>query len=303
MGGATSACDTSLGSGATLWPPIQSNPVSEAVPIHDNHFHCAPDGHLGMDAAKRFQAAGGTSIAHVLLPSYPTTVQAFGRAARAHAGFSQKIRDETGLTVWTAVGPYPLEPLKLADTIGWDAAEQYGRACFDLAGRMVEEGLAHCIGEVGRPHFEVDEDAWQRSNQLLEYGMGVAKDVGAPVMLHTEHTEPATMQEFGEMADRAGLARDRVIKHYCGPLVATDEHHGLVPSVIAGRSNIRKALAKDHQGRFLLETDYIDSPERPNVVMPCDTVPKRVLGLMQSGEIDEPTAWSIGKEMPERLYG
>ena len=133
--------------------------------------------------------------------------------------------------------------------------------------------------------------------------MGVAKDVGAPVMLHTEHTEPATMQEFGEMADRAGLARDRVIKHYCGPLVATDEHYGLVPSVIAGRSNIRKALAKDHQGRFLLETDYIDSPERPNVVMPCDTVPKRVLGLMQSGEIDEPTAWSIGKEMPERLYG
>lgn len=277
--------------------------MGEPVPIHDNHFHCAPDGHLGMAAAKRFQAAGGTSIAHVLLPSYPTTVEAFEQSARNHAKFSQQIRDETDLTVYTAVGPYPLEPLKLAENRGWDEAEAYGRACFDVAAKLVAEGLAHCIGEVGRPHFEVDEEAWARSNALLEYGMGVAKDVGAPIMLHTEHTEPATMQEFGEMADRAGLARDRVIKHYCGPLVATDEHHGLVPSVIAGRSNIRKALAKDHQGRFLLETDYIDSPERPDVVMPCDTVPKRVKGLMQSGEIDEATAWSIGDAMPKRLYG
>jgi TatD-related deoxyribonuclease len=277
--------------------------VPEQVPIHDNHFHCRPDGWKGMVAAKEFQAAGGTSIAHVLLPSYPTTPAAFEASCLAHLEYSQKIRDETGLTVWSAVGPYPLEPLTVAETDGWDAAMDYGRACFDIAAKLCADGKAHCLGEVGRPHFPVDDEAWAHSNELLGYGMSAAKDAGVPIMLHTEHTDASIMAEFAGMADAAGLARDRVIKHYCGPLVDEGEHHGLIPSIIAGRSNIRKALSKHHGGRFLLETDYIDEPTRPNVVMPCDTVPKRVLGLMQNGELDEKTAWSIGKEMPERLYG
>ncbi len=256
-----------------------------------------------MDAVREFQAAGGTSIAHVRLPAYSRTAAEFEASCAAHVAYSQKIRDDTGLTVWSAVGPYPLEPLKLAKTEGWAAAKDFGRACYDIAAKFCDEGLAHCIGEVGRPHFPVDSEAWEHSNALLEYGMGKAKDAGVPIMLHTEHTEPAQMLEFGQMADKAGLGRDRVIKHYCGPLVTEPEHHGLVPSVIAGRSNIRKALANSPEGRFLLETDYIDEPTRPNVVMPCNTVPKRVMGLLQNGELSEAQAWSIGHEWPERLYG
>jgi TatD-related deoxyribonuclease len=125
-------------------------------------------------------------------------------------------------------------------------------------------------------------------------------------MLHTEHAEAATMAEFAAMADKAGLRRDRVIKHYCGPLTGAGEHHGLVPSVIAGRSNIRpaieKARAAGEAGRFLLETDYIDEPTRPNVVMPCDTVPKRVKGLLQNGDLTEAEAVRIGETLPRRLF-
>ncbi|MGB1697580.1 MAG: TatD family hydrolase [Thermoplasmatota archaeon] len=274
--------------------------MSAAVPIHDNHFHCKPDGWKGLQAIREFKAAGGTSIAHVRLPSYPTTVEQFVETCRDHIAFGEKIRAE-GIAVHAAIGPYPLEPLKLAEREGWDAAMDFGRACFDACVPFFEEGQAVCMGEIGRPHFEVDEQAWARSNELLEYGLGVAKDAGVPAMLHTEHSEPDTMLEFAQMADRAGLARDRVIKHYCGPLVGAEENHGLLPSVIAGRSNIRKALAKGD--RFLLETDYIDEPTRPNVVMPCDTVPKRILGLMQNGELSESVAWKIGDELPRSLYG
>jgi len=274
-----------------------------ALPVHDNHFHCRPDGWLGIEAARRFQAAGGTSIAHVRLPSYPTTVEGFEATCRDHIAFSARIREETGLRVWTAIGPYPLEPLQVAKALGWEAAEDFARGCFDAAGRLLAAGEAHCMGEVGRAHFPVPEETQGRLNGLLEYGMGVAKDAGVPVMLHTEHTEAATMAEFGRMADRAGLPRDRVIKHYCGPLVRAEEHHGLVPSIIAGRSNIRAALEKDPGGRWMLETDYIDEPTRPDVVMPPDTVPKRVLGLFQNGEITESATHRIGQEWPERLYG
>ena len=281
--------------------------AAPVVPIHDNHFHCKPDGWKGLDAVREFMAAGGTSIAHVRLPSYPTTVEAFRQSCLDHVAFGERIRRETGCTVHTVVGPYPLEPMKVAESQGWAAAEEFARACFDVAARFCEEGQAVCIGEVGRAHFDVPAEVQERNNALLAYGMGRAKDVGVPVMLHTEHAEAATMAEFAAMADKAGLARDRVIKHYCGPLTGAAEHHGLVPSVIAGRSNIRPAIEKARHagqpGRFMLETDYIDEPTRPNVVMPCDTVPKRVKGLLANGELTEAEARMMGDGLPRRLYG
>lgn len=277
------------------------------MPIHDNHFHCRPDGWKGLQAVREFMAAGGTSIAHVRLPSYPATVEAFRQSCLDHVAFGERIRQETGCVVHTVLGPYPLEPMKVAEADGWDAALAFGRGCFDVAARLCAERKAVCLGEVGRAHFDVPPEVQARNNELLLYGMGLAKDAGVPVMLHTEHAGPGTMAEFAAMADRAGLRRERVIKHYCGPLTGAGEHHGLVPSVIAGRSNLRpaidKARAAGEAGRFLLETDYIDEPTRPNVVMPCDTVPKRVKGLLANGDLSEAEAVRMGETLPRLLYG
>jgi TatD-related deoxyribonuclease len=276
--------------------------VAAGIPIHDNHFHCKADGWKGLGAVREFLAAGGTSIAHVRLPTYPTTVDAFRRSCLDHITFGERIRKETGCTVHTAVGPYPLEAMKLAESAGWPAALDFGRACFDVAAQLCDEGKAVCIGEVGRAHFEVPAEVQAHNNELLAYGMGKARDASVPIMLHTEHAEPATMAEFAALADKAGLARDRVIKHYCGPLVTPDETSGLVPSIIAGRSNLHAALAKG-SSRWMMETDYIDEPSRPNVVMPCDTVPKRTKGLLASGEMSVAQALEIHETLPRRLYG
>jgi TatD-related deoxyribonuclease len=191
--------------------------------------------------------------------------------------------------------------MKVAEAQGWDAALAFGRECFDVAARLCQRGKAVCIGEVGRAHFDVPAEVQERNNELLAYGMQVAKDAGVPIMLHTEHAEAATMAEFAAMADKAGLARDRVIKHYCGPLVSAEETSGLVPSIIAGRSNLRAALAKG-SSRFMMETDYVDEPTRPNVVMPCDTVPKRTKGLLANGELTLEQALEIHDTIPRRLY-
>src|SRR5688572_6226597 len=178
-----------------------------SIPIHDNHFHCRPDGWKGLGAVREFMAAGGTSIAHVRLPTYPSTAEAFTRSCLEHIEFGEAIRRETGCTVYTVVGPYPLEPMRVAEAQGWDAALDFGRQCFDVAARLCERGKAACIGEVGRAHFDVPADVQARNNELLLYGMQRAADAGVPIMLHTEHAEPATMAEFAAMADRARLAR------------------------------------------------------------------------------------------------
>jgi len=276
--------------------------VADRVPIHDNHFHCRPDGWKGLGAVREFMAAGGTSIAHVRLPTYPASVEEFERSCLHHVAFGHRIREETGCTVHTVLGPYPLEPMRIAEAKGWEAATVFGRGCFDVAARLCEEGQAVCLGEIGRAHYDVPAELQAHNNDLLAYGMAKAKDAGVPVMLHTEHTTPQTMAEFAAMADKAGLARERVIKHYCGPLVMPEETSGLVPSIICGRSNLRAALQKG-SSRFMLETDYIDEPSRPNVVMPCDTVPKRTKGLLQNGEMTEAQAWEIHDTLPRRLYG
>lgn len=276
--------------------------VPDGIPIHDNHFHCRPDGWKGLGAVREFMAAGGTSIAHVRLPTYPSTVEDFTRSCLEHIEFGHVIRRETGCKVYTVVGPYPLEPMKVAEARGWGEALEFGRQCFDVAARLCEDGKAVCIGEVGRAHFDVPAELQAKNNELLLYGMQRAKDAGVPIMLHTEHAEAATMAEFAAMADQAGLARDRVIKHYCGPLVTPEETSGLVPSIIAGRSNLRAALAKG-VSRFMMETDYVDEPTRPNVVMPCDTVPKRTKGLLANGELTEAQAREIHETLPTRLFG
>lgn len=73
-----------------------------------------------------------------------------------------------------------------------------------------------------------------------------------------------------------------------------------MPSVPASRKAAREALKND--GPFLLETDYIDDPERPGAVMSINSVPKRVKALLASGEMSLETAWRIGQHLPERLY-
>jgi TatD-related deoxyribonuclease len=271
--------------------------------IHDNHFHCRPDGWKGVGAVREFMAAGGTSIAHVRLPTYPPDVDAFEASCNDHLAFGARIKTETGCVVHAAVGPYPLEIMKVAEVKGWPAAIEFGRACYDVAARFCEQQKAVCIGEVGRAHFPVPAETQTNLSELIVYGMGTARDADVPIMLHTEHAEPATMAEFAAMADKAGLPRERVIKHYAGPLVLPEENHGLVPSVICGRSNLRDALRKSKgKARFLMETDYVDEPTRPNVVMPCDTVPKRVNGLLQNGDMTEEQV-QVMAELVGRLYG
>ncbi len=109
------------------------------------------------------------------------------------------------------------------------------------------------------------------------------------------------MEELGRMADRAGLSREKVVKHYCPPLVSPEENGGLFPSVLASRPAVQEALSKG--SRFLMETDFLDDPARPGAVMAITTVPKRTRALLQSGIMSDEAAWKIHKENPERIYG
>jgi TatD-related deoxyribonuclease len=213
----------------------------------------------------------------------------------------EEIQSKTDIRVFVTVGPYPVDYLKLKEKFGRAETIQIMKNGMDLAADLCEEGLCIAIGEIGRPHFPIEERELDDSNNILFYGMKKAKDAGVPVVLHTESTTPNQCKELSLMGKKAGLLPQKIVKHYSPPLILESENFGLMPSVLASEKNIFSAIQKGT--RFMLETDYIDDPFRPGAVLGPKTVPRKTIELMEKKIITEEQLLKIHKENPEKTYG
>jgi TatD-related deoxyribonuclease len=272
-------------------------------PVLDNHIHLQPSG-KNIEALREFSNAGGTHVVLSQLPYDEIQIKEekdFRASYQITLDIAERARKETDVGVFVSVGPYPVLLIDLAEKHGLSKATDIMKAGMDTAGKLVEEGKAIAIGEIGRPHFPVSPEILQASNDIMRYGMEVASEVGCAVVLHTESATPEAMKEIARIADVAGLERGKVVKHYCPPLILEEENHGLFPSVLASRTAITEALQKGT--RFMMETDYLDDLSRPGAVMSITTVPKRTKALMNSKSVSEETILRIHKDNPQKVYG
>lgn len=278
-----------------------------SFPILDDHMHLDPGGRGG-EAVKDFLNAGGTALLLVHKPySYP------GPAADPHEwyadqfGTTLKLADmarDQGAKVWTALGAYPVDLVRLVEGgMPVEEARDFLWTGIEMAGNLITEGKAVCFGEVGRPHFQTSEEVVQACDGLLKDIMHYAASLNCAVVVHCESVEdkPDIWAHLANMADRAGLNRSRVVKHFSPPVVNTDENMGIFPSVLSSRTALRTALAQGR--RFMMETDYIDDPKRPGAVMGIRTVPKRTKAFIQNGDMTEEDAWIIHHDNPLKVYG
>jgi len=269
--------------------------------IFDNHLHLRRDG-LFIDAVKEFKKAGGT---HFVLCQYPMPLvvikeKSYESVYNETLKMAEEIRSKVDVGVFVTVGPYPVDYIKLVEKFDRETAIDIMKRGMDEAARLCEEKKCVAIGEIGRPHFPVDKQVFDDSNEILFYGMQKAKDAGVPVVLHTESTTPENCKEFVEMGKKAGLPSHKIVKHFSPPLIKNDENFGLMPSVLATKKNISKAISKG--SRFLMETDYIDDPFRPGAVLGPKTVPKTTLSLLEKGVLDEKKIYTIHALNPKRTY-
>lgn len=274
-----------------------------SFPVLDNHAHLQPGGR-NIAAVRDFERAGGT---HLILSHMPYHEIKIVEADDWQREFditlrqAENVRGQTRTKIWPTLGPYPVRLIRLEEQFGLEKATEIMMSGMELAAEHVAEGKAVGIGEIGRPHFPVSDDIWRASNRIMMHGMKLAKEVSCPVILHTESATGAVWEELALMADKAGLAREMVIKHYSPPLVDEKLNFGLFPSVLASRKSITEALSQGT--RFMMETDYLDDLRRPGAVMALTTVPKRTKAFLQSGELDIDKILKIHKDWPERLYG
>ncbi|MCQ2053300.1 MAG: TatD family hydrolase [archaeon] len=272
------------------------------LPIYDNHLHMSPSGH-NIEALKEFEAAGGTGLTLVTLPytEVPITNGSdFIKSFKITLSLAESGRQRTNLKINVAVGPYPILLIPLMKHFGLEKAESMLMQGIEDAAKLVTNGKANAIGEIGRPHFPVDDPKIiEASNRILLRGMELAHDIDCPIIVHCE-SEPHTNKELASMAKKAALNPGKVIKHSSPPWVMPKETHGIMPSIPASKSFIREALSKSD--RFMIETDYIDDVTRPNAIMAVTTVPKKIKGFYQSGEISEEQVYRICEDIPNSLY-
>jgi len=269
-------------------------------PVLDNHVHLQPSGR-NVEAVKDFLSAGGTHLVLSHMPYSETPVRTpedFSKAYAITLDMADRARSAGAIT-YVTVGPYPVQLLELIERMPLEEAVSDMKKGLDLAAGLVRERLAVGLGEIGRPHFPVSEEIMAASNEILSYGMQLAKECGCPVVIHAESATPESMEDLGRMADKVGLPREKVVKHYCGPLITHEESRGIYPSVLASRPNVKEALGKGD--RFLLETDFMDDLDRPGAVLAITTVPKRMRQLVEKGA-DTSVLWRINKDNPEKVY-
>ena len=282
-------------------------------PILDNHFHLNRNGRY-LDAAKDFKNAGGTSVVLVHCPDFsapPTTKLGHRESYQNTINMAESVRKEVGLGVRVVLGPHPaafahqfINWVEEDGNQGREKAVQNYLDSIDEAAKFYHEGKAHAIGEVGRPHWEVSDEIWDLSNELLLDTMKFAANDGFALQLHVEGELESTYADMAAMADKAGLAKNRLVRHYSPPNVKSEITQGLTPSVLIGKGALETLMdtAGSSSHGFLLETDYMDDLRRPGAVLGPKTVPKRTQQLVTAG-IDEDLMWKAHVDLPNRLYG
>ena len=282
-------------------------------PILDNHFHLNRNGRF-LEAARDFKHVGGTDIVLVHCPDFsapPTTKKGHSETYEDTVKMAEEVRKEVELGVRVVLGPHPAAFahqftawLEESGEHGAQRAMENYRESIDAALDFVHEGKAHAIGEVGRPHWAVSEGIWELSNTLLLETMHMARQEGITLQLHVEGELETTYRDLASMAEKAGLDKNRLVRHYAPANVSGNITQGITPSVLIGKGALEELMStvESCSHGFLLETDYMDDLRRPGAVLGPKTVPKRTNQLLEAG-LDEEYLWKAHQDIAEELYG
>ena len=283
-------------------------------PILDQHMHLDRSNRF-LDAVSEFTLAGGTGIMLVHKPNFPsdlpTDLDGYRAAYSGTLSMAEEVRAAYGIEVGVVLGPHPVVWEHQIVPLGLKRATELHLEAVSLALDHIEAGDAICLGEVGRPHYQVSDEIWSSANEMLREVMAMAAGVGTSIQLHVEDNGETTCRELATLCDEAGLARNRAIRHYAPANVGANFTHGLAATVSVGRGSVEAitATAASANAPWGMETDFLDDPRRPGAVLGPKTVPKRTQQLctaLQAADWDDDKVSelmnSIHNDWPSQLY-
>lgn len=268
------------------------------TPVLDNHLHLDPENGRGIDAVREFARLGGTHMLVVNKPSWQLGVDV-DEPGDFRSVFDRTIEvvsaatDELPGRAWPVLGVHPALISRLVDDRGFDPDDARSLMCggIDVAATYVERGDALAL-KSGRPHYELPDELWEASNGVMGFAFERAATLDCAVQLHTESSVDLT--DVTAVAESRGLSADRVVKHY-----AEGRLEGPVPSVMSDRDRLETAA--EIGAPFLMETDFVDNPDRPGAVLGPKTVPRRVRWMRGEGYDEAIELAHV--ETPRTVYG
>ena len=266
-------------------------------PVLDNHLHLDPVNGRGVEAAEEFERAGGTHLNVLNKPSWNLVGDVddeggFRETFDLTVGVTESADEVLPGQARPVLGVHPALISRLLER-GYapGGAADLMKAGIDIAAEYVASGSALAI-KSGRPHYDVSDAVWDASNEVMRHAFARAAEVGCAVQLHTEGGED--FETVVEWAEAEGLTREQVVKHYSGGYV-----EGPIPSVISHEDDLERACGGAWP--FLMETDFIDDPDRPGAVLGPKTVPRRTATLAEAGHGAALRRAHV--ETPARVYG
>jgi len=268
------------------------------TPVLDNHLHLDPRHGRGVEAVEEFVRLGGTHLLVVNKPSWLLGVEP-DEPTDFRAVFEETLETVAAATealpgrAWPVLGVHPGLISRLVDERDFSPAEARDlmRGGLAVASEYVADGDALAL-KSGRPHYDVPDAVWEASNAVTRRAFELGAEVDCAVQLHTEATED--LSDLAAVADEVGLDPSNVVKHY-----AAGELTGVTPSVMSDKDRLERAAEAGEP--FLMETDFVDDPDRPGMVLGPKTVPRRVRWLLEQGHDEAVRRAHV--ETPAAVYG
>ncbi|MEZ3116371.1 TatD family hydrolase [Halobaculum sp. MBLA0147] len=267
------------------------------TPVLDDHLHLDPERGRGMDAVDDFARLGGTHLLVVNKPSWhlgdlPAAGEDFAHVFDTTCDVVARADERLPGRAWPVLGVHPGLVSRLVED-GYDpeTAGEIMRAGLSRAADYVADGRALAL-KSGRPHYDVSDAVWAASNETTRHAFELGAEHDCAVQLHTEASREQS--DLAAWAEERGLPAHRVVKHY-----AYGELTGPTPSVMCEKEYLRTAV--DRGEPFLMETDFVDDPDRPGAVMGPKTVPRRVRWLLADGHDEAVRLAHV--ETPREVYG
>ena len=277
------------------------------IPCSDAHSHTDPVNGIGAyNIARRFKSVGGWFIALVSLSplryGFTLDIEGYLKMFELMIKECWKVK-ELGLKTACIVGLHPADVDKLVNTLGPDKALELSIKILDLIARLCKEGKVSGIGEVGRQHYITKPQSFLVSEHVMEYALEISRDLDVPLHLHLEQAGKLTALDIDKRLRRLGYKhRCKVIIHHADPKVSKAAiEYGISVTVTGRYENLRRL--KDIIAHVMIESDFLDDPKRPGVVMYPWDIPKNVKKLLDDDIVDEKVLYKTCVENVCRVYG
>ncbi len=279
--------------------------------VSDGHSHVSPLGLGGREVARKFREAGGWFIALVSLPpnhyGLNYTVEDVIRSFEIHVRQCAEASGE-GVEVACLAGVHPSVIDRWVRASGPSRTAEVVKnveAVLNVLRRYRAEGLIDGYGEFGRPHYKALPESVIANELVTIKVLELMKDLGGVVHLHLEQAGEATALSVDALARSANLSvrlKSNVVLHHSTIAVGeAAEHLGFSYTLTARSELLMKALSKGLRG-FIPESDFIDDPRRPGVVMYPWEIAVESQKLLNSG-VGEEMLLKVMVDNVVKLYG